>query len=82
MLDGGGGGGVVEGGGGGGVLEGGGAVPLPPSSLISICHTALPPEPSSVVYVPPYFMRGSPLVGGHPFRIVSMAFKQVDESAT
>ena len=80
LEDGGGGGGVLLGGGGDAELEPAGADVL---SLVSIiCQTALFPVPSSVMILPPYFMSGDPLVGGHPFKTLPNALRQVDELAT
>ena len=87
--DGGGGGGVLEDGGGGGIVDDGGGeaalelAGVDDSSLVSmICHSASFPLPSLVIILPPYFINGVPLVGGHPFRMLPSALRQVDELAT
>lgn len=47
-----------------------------------ICQSASLPLPSSVVILPPYFISGVPLNGGHPFRIELRALLHVVSFAT
>ena len=81
-----GGGGALEDGG-GALDDGGGAAALEraavePSLVSMICQTAAFPVPSFVVILPPYFISGVPLVGGHPFSTDPSALKHVEELAT